>query len=63
MEVVTFASLWGFHSYGCNACGTRTKPYKSEKEAIAAWNRRVNDGAGKDTEYEALMDFYKKEAD
>ena len=42
VEVVTFASLWGFHSYGCNACGTRTKPYKSEKEAIAAWNRRVN---------------------
>ena len=51
------------YSVQCCNCIACTKWDASSDNAIAAWNRRVNDGAGKDTEYEALMDFYKKEAD
>ena len=27
----------------CNCCEAQTKYYRSEKEAVKAWNRRVND--------------------
>ena len=41
VEIVTFSSLFGYHAIGCNACGARTNPYKTEEEAIAEWNKRA----------------------
>ena len=29
------------HAAGCNACGAKTKSYKTWEEAIFVWNRRV----------------------
>ncbi len=42
VEIPTCLSLFGYHTIGCNSCGSRTKAYKIESEAIAAWNRRAN---------------------